>query len=172
MPTLKHVLPCAIALVAVIPTLSAQQGPLLPVIGKVTDGEAKLPDCTIIAFKDNVAMDTLVTGKNGKFDLALELQHTYGIEFRAEGYVPKRILVETAFPHEEEDIFFEPLVMDISLLLKEKYEGVDADVLDFPFAIVRFDKGQQAFVQDRDYTMGMQRANGALLLMAARARKE
>ena len=50
--------------------------------------------------------------------------------------------------------------------------GPDTEVLDFPVAIVKYDKSLDAFIQDQEYTMGMQRANGALLLMAARTEKQ
>jgi len=50
-----------------------------------------------------------------------------------------------------------------------KYNGADTDELDFPFAIVAWDKRAQAFVQDREYTTDMMRTNGALLLMSGRA---
>ena len=85
--------------------------------------------------------------------------------------MPKRIVIDTRADVEPEHLIYVPLVMDISMLAEEKYQGVDTDVLDFPFAIVRYNKSIDAFVQDQEYTMGMQRANGALLLMAARAEK-
>lgn len=37
--------------------------------------------------------------------------------------------------------------------------------------MVKFNRTSMAFEQDVEYTMGMQRTNGALLLMAARAGK-
>ena len=64
-----------------------------------------------------------------------------------------------------------PIGMDISLLEKSKYDGANTDDLDFPFAMVRYDKRAKAFVQDAQYTTDMQRANGAALLMAGRSSK-
>lgn len=57
------------------------------------------------------------------------------------------------------------------MLKTDQYEGADTDVLDMPFAIVRYDQKVRAFVQDLEYTAGMQRTTGALLLQAGRARR-
>lgn len=144
---------------------------MLPVQGRITDGENKLEGCTVVLLKGNDAVDTAVTSKSGKFTHLLEIGQDYSLIFEKAGFVPKRIVIDTHFPEDPTDLVFEPLAMDISLMAAEKYAGVDTDVLDFPFAIVRFDRKLNGFVQDQEYTMGMQRANGALLLMAARAEK-
>ena len=69
------------------------------------------------------------------------------------------------------EVMIAPIGMDISLLEKAKYTGANTDDLDFPFAIVRWNKAQGAFVQDQEYTLDMQRTNGAILLMAGRVEK-
>lgn len=144
---------------------------LLPVSGRITDGENRLAGCRIVTYDGNEAVGEVTTDKNGKFEVALKLARQYGLEFHKEGFVPKRIVIDTRAEVPAEHLAYVPLVMDISMLAVEKYQGVDTDVLDFPFAIVRYNKVVDAFVQDQEYTMGMQRANGALLLMAARAEK-
>jgi hypothetical protein len=80
-------------------------------------------------------------------------------------------VVDTHAETPEENLVFIPLHMDLSLLVADKYAGADTDVLDFPFAMVRYDKRAKAFVQDAQYTTDMQRANGAALLMAGRSSK-
>ena len=144
----------------------------LAVGGRITDGENKLPGCRIVAYRENERLDTITTGKTGKFELFLRLNETYSLEFSMPGFVSKRIVIDTHAKIPAEQLLTVPLFMDISMLAEGKYEGVDTDVLDFPFAVVRYDKGAGAFVQDQEYTMGMQRANGALLLMAARSVKQ
>jgi len=149
----------------------AQQVAMLPVQGRITDGESKLEGCRVVLLKGNVPVDTITTNKNGKFEHLLEIGQDHALVFLKEGFVPKRVVIDTRFPEDPTDIVFEPLVMDISLLAEDKYTGVDTDVLDFPFAIIRYDRKMGGFAQDQAYSMGMQRANGALLLMAARAGK-
>ena len=144
-------------------------GPLI-IDGKVTDGENKLANTEVILYKGNEKVSTQKTDKSGKFHAELDLQENYSLEFRSEGFVAKRIAVDTHMPKPKEDQYFElaPIVMDVSMLERKRYDGANTDDLDFPFAMVKFDKKQMAFAQDIEYTMGMQRVNGALLLMAAR----
>ena len=59
--------------------------------------------------------------------------------------------------------------MDVSMLEHARYEGANTDDLDFPFAMIKYNRKTFMFEQDAEYTMGMQRTNGALLLMAARS---
>lgn len=142
----------------------------LEVYGRITDGEDKLAGCQIIVFKENEQISALTTDKSGKFDVALAINETYSLELRKEGFAAKRIVIDTHMPPLKEDLelTIAPIGMDISLLEKSKYDGANTDDLDFPFAIVKWSKGQGAFVQDQEYTIGMQRTNGAILLMAAR----
>lgn len=169
-------LPLVLPLAALFhsPDVCAQRDkvePGLPVQGRLTDGESKLAGGEIVVFRGNEQVATMTTDKSGKFQCMLGLNDQFSIEFRKTGYVPKRVLFDTHFPHPVDDILFEPLMMDISLLAEERYQGVDTDVLDFPFALIRYDRKVQAFAQDPEYTMGMQRTNGALLLMAGRVEK-
>lgn len=145
-------------------------GAPLEVYGRITDGENKLAGCQIIVYKQNEQVGEITTDKSGKFDVALAINETYSLELRKEGFAAKRIVIDTHMPPLKEDVelTIAPIGMDISLLEKSKYDGANTDDLDFPFAIVKWSKGQAAFVQDQEYTIGMQRTNGAILLMAAR----
>ena len=140
--------------------------------GKVTDGENKLAGCTVTTFIENEVVATQTTDRGGRFAMGLGMDTQYAIEFRKDGFLPKRIIIDTHAKLPEGEIVFEPLDMDLSLLPLSKYEGADIDVLDFPFAIVRFDKRVNAFAIDQQYTTDMMRTNGALLLMAGRAGRE
>lgn len=155
----------------------AQQAPeaalplVLPVTGRITDGENRMEGCTIAVYIDNDRVAEQVTQRSGKFNLDLGLGKRYTIDFSKPGFLPKRIVVDTHAETPEENLVFIPLHMDLSLLVADKYAGADTDVLDFPFAMVRYDKRAKAFVQDAQYTTDMQRANGAALLMAGRSSK-
>lgn len=172
--------PQGIALLAFCLTATgmfAQQAPeaapahVLPVTGRITDGENKLEGCTVAVYIENDRVAEQVTERSGKFNVGLALGKLYTIDFSKAGFLPKRIVVDTRAEIPEEDLVFIPLQMDLSLLVADKYAGADTDVLDFPFAMVRYDKRAKAFVQDAQYTTDMQRANGAALLMAGRSSK-
>ncbi|MEO8069026.1 MAG: hypothetical protein ABI599_15120 [Flavobacteriales bacterium] len=156
---------------ASIPVLAQDEEAVtaLEVAGRITDGEKNLEGVLVYAMIDNVRVDSLKTTGNGKFGMLLDLQKEHMLEFKKEGYVVKRMLIDLrvkARPGQE--LVVAPIDMDVTLLDEQYYEGADTDVLDFPSAIVRWNKTQGAFAMDYDYTMGMARANGSVLLMAAR----
>jgi hypothetical protein len=142
----------------------------LEVVGRITDGENKLAGCEIITYKGNERISSVTTDKSGKFQFALALGETYSVEFRHEKFATKRIVIDSHMPKfaPGTEVVINPIGMDISLLEKAKYDGANTDDLDFPFAIVKWSKREGAFAQDQEYTLGMQRTNGAILLMAAR----
>jgi hypothetical protein len=143
--------------------------PVLPITGRVTDGEKKLEGCHIAVYRENDQVGEQTTDKTGKFRVGLPVGESYGIVFQREGFVPKRIVVDTRAELPKGELVFEALDMEVSMLVTSKYEGTDTDALDFPFAIVSWDKRVKAFTQDEKYTRDMMRTNGALLLMAGRS---
>ncbi|MBK9274901.1 MAG: carboxypeptidase regulatory-like domain-containing protein [Flavobacteriales bacterium] len=157
-----------------IPTARAQSGGeevVLPITGRITDGDSKLEGCEVITYRENEQVGSITTDRSGRFALGLALNRSFSIEFRKAGFVPKRVQIDTHFPKAADDLVFEPLVMDIGMLAEAKYNGVSTDELDFPFARIRYDEKAGMFAQDPEWTMGMQRTNGALLLMAGRVEK-
>ena len=145
----------------------------LPVSGRVTDGENKMAGCEIVLYKGNERISSVTTDKSGKFNMLLDLNQVWGIEFVKEGFVAKRMVFNTTMPKMSKtaEVIIAPISMEVSLLERMRYDGANTDDLDFPFAMVKWDKGQQTFAQDQEYNMDMQRTNGALLLMAARSDK-
>lgn len=144
----------------------------LPVSGKVTNGDDRLAGCRVIVYKGNDMVAEQVTGKSGKFALGVPLGDQYALEFKAEGFIAKRIIVDTRADVPAEELVFVPLDMVVGMLAASKYTGADTDALDMPFAIVRFNPRTKAFEDDLQYTRDMMRTNGALLLMAGRANKD
>lgn len=149
----------------------AQEDPLLPVGGKIVNGESKLEGCTVKVFQENDVVFEQVTDRSGRFDVGLALGHLFTVQFEHPGHVTKRIVVDTHAQVDPRELSMMPLQMDVMMLSQASYEGADTDVMDLPFAVVKYDKRVGAFVQDLEYTADMQRANGAALLQAGRARK-
>jgi len=154
-------------------SLCAQEDALLlPITGRITDGEKKLEGCEVLTYDGNELVGRQFTDKSGRFGMGLGLGKEFAIEFRKEGFLPKRILVDTRAELPKELVEIAPMDMEMSMLPASKYDGADTDVLDFPFAIVKYDKKAMAFTQDREYTTDMMRTNGALLLMSVRSEKK
>ena len=156
---------------AQMPSNKVTNDPVLPVGGKIVDGSSNLVGSSVKVFRDNELVHELVTERSGKFQVGLSLGHLFTVQFDHPGYVTKRIVVDTNAPVDPRELAMMPLQMDVMMLPTSRYEGADTDVMDMPFAMVRYDKRVGAFVQDLEYTAAMQRANGAALLQAGRARK-
>jgi hypothetical protein len=160
--------------ISAIASTAQQDGkPLvLEVSGRVTDGHKKLAGCTVVVYEGNEVLGQQVTGKNGYFGFAMTVGKQYAVLFSSKGFQSKSILIDTQAKLPPEMNAVPPLDMDLSLQALSKYEGVDTDVLDFPYAIVKWDKRAMAFVQDVQYTTGMMRTTGALLLQSGRGVKQ
>lgn len=145
---------------------------VLDITGRITDGEKKLAGCEVVVYEGNDVIGTQLTDKSGRFGLGLGLGKEYAIVFQKEGFLPKRVLVDTRakIPVEIRDLA--PLDMEMSMLLATKYDGANTDMLDFPFAIVKWNRQVGAFTQDQQYTTDMMRTNGAALLQAGRSVKD
>ncbi|MBK9175211.1 MAG: hypothetical protein IPM46_02505 [Flavobacteriales bacterium] len=155
-----------------LPGLAQQdESRILEITGRITDGQKKLEGCSVIVYEGNDVVGRQQTDKNGRFGLGLGLQKEFAIVFEKEGFLPKRVLVDTHAKIPAEVLSIAPIDMEMSMLVESKYEGADTDVLDFPFAIVKWDRRLLAFTQDYQYTADMMRANGAALLQAGRAVK-
>ena len=145
---------------------------VLPVNGRITDGDNKLAGATITVFRGNDKLEQVVTDRSGRYRVNVPVGDMHTLEFAAQGRMPKRVVMDTRADLPNEHLLFAPMVMDVSLLANERYAGADTDVLDMPYAIVQWDDKVKAFVQDEKYQANMMRTNGALLLMAGRATKE
>ncbi len=144
---------------------------VLEIVGRITDGEKKLAGCQVIVYEGNDVVGEQLTDKSGRFGLGLGLNKEFAVVFQKEGFLPKRMLVDTRAKIPAEVVAIAPIDMEMSMLVADKYEGADTDVLDFPFAIVSWNRQAGAFVQDQQYTVDMMRANGAALLQAGRSVK-
>lgn len=144
---------------------------VLEITGRISDGEKKLAGCELVVYEGNDIVATQVTDKSGRFGLGLGLGKEFAIVFQKDGFLPKRILVDTRAKIPVEIQELAPLDMEMSMLLASKYEGANTDMLDFPFAIVKWNRQVGAFTQDQQYTADMMRTNGAALLQAGRSVK-
>lgn len=155
-----------------LPTAAQDSEPLvLEIVGRITDGDKKLEGVEVVVYDGNEVVGRQVTDKSGRFGVGLGLQKEFAIVFEMEGFLPKRMLVDTRAKIPAEVVDIAPISMEMSMLVADKYEGADTDVLDFPFAIVKWNRQAMAFVQDYQYTADMMRANGAALLQAGRSVK-
>lgn len=143
----------------------------LPVGGRIVDASGRLDACSITVYRGDGHSEAAVQQKNGRFEVGLLPDHQYTLEFSKDGYLTKRIVVDTRAKVDPAELALMPLVLNVMMLKTAQYDGANTDQLDMPFAIVSYDKQLHAFVQNMEYTAAIQRTNGALLLQAGRARK-
>ncbi len=141
--------------------------PLLPVDAIILDAGKPVDACSVTLHKGGVRMETFITRRKGQFQTGLEHGHLYTLEFAKAGFITKRIVVDTRADVHPSKLPGMPMLMDVEMLRSDRYRGIETDALDMPFAIVRFDKRANAFVQDADYAQEMHRTNSALLQLAA-----
>ncbi|MBK8498419.1 MAG: hypothetical protein IPL52_06265 [Flavobacteriales bacterium] len=166
-----HVLLGCLLLSALAHAQKEREPLVLEIVGRITDGEKKLEGCQVTVYDGNEVVGEQTTDKSGRFGLGLGLQKEFAVVFQHEGFLPKRMLVDTRAKIPVDVIAIAPMEMEMSMLRADKYEGADTDVLDFPFAIISWNRSVGAFTQDQQYTVDMMRANGAALLQAGRSVK-
>jgi hypothetical protein len=135
----------------------------LPVYGRVKNGKTKVDGATIRLYKENCIVRTYQTEKNGKFEMELDLGAYYTLEVVKEGYITKRIGINTVSKVEFERMDYQPYGVDINLTSEDSYVGVNIDMLDYPFALVSYDHHDSMFVHDENYTEEMILDNARLL---------
>ena len=91
--------------------------------------------------------------ESSKFDIQLEYFHTYKIQFSAEGYTSK-ILVLDLLTDVPETIDSEQ-ILDITVKLKEAFTGLE-NILTKPIAIASFNKETNSIEFDYEYTQTVQ----------------
>jgi len=135
----------------------------LPVGGRVLDGRTKVEGATIRLYKENDLLETYQTEKNGKFKMELDLGAYYTLEVEKDGFITKRIGINTISSVDYKRMDYLPYGVDIFITSEVAYTGVNIDVLDFPFAIVSYDHQDRMFVHDENYTKDMMLDNEHLL---------
>jgi hypothetical protein len=100
--------------------------------------------------KANASDSVLYTGENGSFKFRFEIQKEYLLTFEKKGYIRKKILLNTAFPNENNKIitnFFE-IMFQMSDKMPSNYGG---ELLDKPFGKIVYIPAQKLFDYDPVY---------------------
>lgn len=119
------------------------------------EGEEK--GCIIEIFESGgeTADTILLTGNKKSFRYVLKKNSFYGIRVTKKGFVPRLISVNTAITSESDRVHkfsFETALPDESEL-----EYLNHDALDFPVAIIYYDKQDDSFCHNQQYTTSIKR---------------
>lgn len=110
--------------------------------GKSTDGYV------VHLFKDNEEIGEIASDKRGRFELELDLDQSYTIEFVKEGFVKKYIYLDTTLP---KDLVQYPAYECTVGLEKKAASNVDPFYNDFPSAIIRYSAELGGFSHSEHY---------------------
>ena len=135
----------------------------LPVYGLVKQGNEKIENATVSLYKANEIVKTFKTGKNGKFEMELDLGAYYTIEVVKDGFITKRIGINTVSQVQYRKMDYVPYAVDISITPNNEFCGVNTDPLDFPFALVSYYHEDRMFVHNEEYTTEMNELKERLL---------
>lgn len=133
----------------------------VPILGIVTEEGKKCKDAHVEVFDGNVVVQEFQTPANGKFKLTLEFNHYYTLKISKDGMVPKILSVDTRVKSTR--ISVPVYECDIDLIPSSLFIGMNTSILDFPMAIVRYNRRKGEFIHDEDYTAHMRSAYEELL---------
>lgn len=117
--------------------------------GKVKHENKKLKNITIFTYTEDMMYTDMLTTENGKFDLELDLNMVYFIEFSKNGYVSKEYKVDTHVKKSRRNDYFK---FKFTVTLFPMVKGQDLSLLNKPVEIIHFDKFYDDFDFDYDYS--------------------
>lgn len=133
----------------------------LPVVGSVTEEGKRCQDATVTLYEGNDVINSFKTPRNGRFQLLLHTGKYYTLEVIKEGYVQKRISIDTEMGNRR--ISVPVYECDLDIIPTSLFKDMDIGDLDFPMAIVTFDPKTREFTHSELYTSSMRTTYEELL---------
>ncbi len=127
-----------------------------------------LPGANIDVYQNSQKEKTLTTGQEGLFQLEMDLNKEYTIAFSKEGYVTKRIFVNTSLPEDDGDQW----EVEFSIGLFEMFPGLDVSALEAPITKIRYMERERSFGYDREYTARMMNKVDKILAQLRKLKEE
>ena len=119
--------------------------PPLQITGKFIVDKGNLENAEISIVKDFKPFSTIYP-ERAKFSFNLEYNSNYLIVFSKNGYISKKVAIDTHAPEEVIPDGFAPYIFDVTLF--KEYEGVNTLVFDKPIGKITYDDQKEDFVYD------------------------
>lgn len=148
-------------------TTSEPDSFLLNVFGFIYNKDERVREAKVVLYDGNRIVETVETKKNGKFLFQLNRNRDYTIEIIKDEFVTKRISISTKVPYGVgwlPDFSFDTALMKVS-----KFRGIDISDLDFPSALIAYDKDDNEMDFSKTYSK-LYKAQVKELLLQARGR--
>jgi hypothetical protein len=112
-------------------------------------GEA-MKDVTIRLYKADQLVYQILASEEPRIFFALDPNSNYSVKFSKEGYTDRLISINTTIP---DDVVMSPIfTFDFDIEMVAQNVSLDEFYLDFPVALVTFDKRKEIFGYNREYT--------------------
>jgi hypothetical protein len=136
---------------------SAQQAPKVNAVtlrGMITEyDDEPLYNASIKVYEDTTLFTTAASGHDGRCKFTLPLDHEFVLVFVKEGYVSKRITINTFVPGSvRADYKFA-----FNMNLFEELKGVDTSILNEPLAKIAFNLPKREFDYNENHTVTINR---------------
>jgi hypothetical protein len=129
------------------------QGWFVPVQGQALVNGRKTKNVEVILYRNNDELGRIPTKRNGKFRLELDIDQSYAVRIKKEGYQEKLFIMDTTLP---KDLVLYPdyfCFVDLAPVTKQLS---DPFYHDFPSAIIRYDAIQGGFYHSDPYLAHIQ----------------
>lgn len=124
--------------------------------GVITDENDKnLKGVKVELYEGNEVVDAFSTKGNGKFKFQLLNDHLYTIQLSKDGYLLKRVSVNTALPKDDDNTYY--FDFDLGLIPVAENAVADETLYEYPSAIIEFNDKKSSFYFDENYTKQLMR---------------
>ena len=107
---------------------------------------------TVKLIRDNKVIETQTVKIKKSFKFILKKNLFYTIRVEKEGFIPRLFSISTTLPYSVEvgDLF--KFDFETNLLSSDLYHHFDDDDMDFPLALISYNKGCDCFEYNKKYT--------------------
>lgn len=111
---------------------------------------------TVKLIHNNKVIEQTVVDSKQKFKLNLKRNTSYTIRIEKDGYIPRIVSVNTALPEKVRQANLYRFHFDMELFSESFAKYFDSDDIDFPVALIAYDKNKGVFHYDKSYTSRIQ----------------
>ncbi|MBN2215488.1 MAG: tetratricopeptide repeat protein [Bacteroidales bacterium] len=124
--------------------------PKLEVNGIVLCNTRPVGNIIIAIYRDSLIADQLLGKRNGRFDVFLDYQHEYVLEFSKEGFVTRKIAISAKVP---EKVIMEGGTgfYDLNVEMVEMIKGLNTAIFDQPVKKYIFDEDSYFYIHDKKF---------------------
>jgi serine phosphatase RsbU (regulator of sigma subunit)/Tfp pilus assembly protein PilF len=124
--------------------------PDFEVNGITTYSNKPVGNVIISVYEDSLPVNQMLGKRNGKFDVFLDYQKEYVLEFAKEGFVTKQIAISTKVP---EKVIMEGGTgfYDLHVEMVEMIKGLNTALFDHPVTRYIFDEGSYFYIRDEKF---------------------